>query len=456
MSDAAPPAHDVPVEPAPEHGGVRRFAPRSFRSKIVLSTVALMAAAMVLVGLGIQLLLARTAQNDINTVLNDRAEAMITVVNQASTDELTVPPDALEPGMEVFDNNGDLIAGSVEKEVRNAAHDLGTTDSRRTKTGPHDEEQLLGVPFTTPSGDSGVIVVSQETTPYERSEAYALLATGGIGVLVIAFTALIALRVTRQALEPVTQMAQRASEWSERDLTHRFALGPPTNELASLGNTLDLLLDRVASAILAEQRLTAELAHELRTPLTNIQGSAGLALMRGVKDPEDREDFEEVAHAAHDMSAVIRTLLDVAREGPAHEQTCTLADVMPGLLGPIDDRVAVDDRTASSSARIAAPRELVIRAVAPVVDNAIRHARARITFTASDHVDHVELVVADDGIGVAEEMRQSLFQPGATHGTNGAGLGLGIARRLVRSFGGDITLDQGSAGAAFVITLPRR
>jgi two-component system OmpR family sensor kinase len=445
MSDSAP-------------AGVRRFAPKSFRSKIVLSTVALMAAAMLLIGLGIQLLLARTAQNDINTVLSDRAEAMITVINQASSAQLTVPPDALEPGMEVFDSSGELIAGGVERDVRDAAHDLRTTDRKRTKTGPHDEEQLLGVPFTTPSGDHGVLVVSQETTPYERSEFYALLATGGIGVLVIAFTALIALRVTRQALEPVTQMALRASEWSERDLTHRFALGPPTNELASLGNTLDLLLDRVASAILAEQRLTAELAHELRTPLTNIQGSAGLALMRGVKDPEDREDFEEVAQAAREMSAVITTLLDIAREGPtaAHEQTCTVADVMPGLLGLAEGRVAVDDRTGDSSARIAAPRDLVMRAVAPLVDNAIRHARERITFTATDHPDHVELVVADDGVGVAETIRQNLFLPGATHGTGGAGLGLGIARRVVRSFGGDIRLDEAAEGAAFVVTMPRR
>ncbi|MDX6373179.1 MAG: two-component system, OmpR family, sensor kinase [Nocardioidaceae bacterium] len=457
MSDSVPPADDV-AEPASDLAGMRRFTPRSFRGKIVLSTVALMTAAMLLVGLGLQLLLSRTAQNDINTVLSDRAGAMITVINQASTDRLTVPPDALEPGMVVFDSNGDLIAGSVERDVRDAAHDLRKTTSQRTKTGPHDEEQLLGVPFTTPSGDSGVIVVSQETTPYERSESYALLATGGIGVLVIAFTALMALRVTRQALEPVTQMAQRASEWSELDLTHRFALGPPTNELASLGNTLDLLLDRVASAILAEQRLTAELAHELRTPLTNIQGSAGLALMRGVKDPEDREDFEEVAQAAREMGAVIRTLLDIAREGPgaAHEQTCTLADVMPGLLGPTEGRVAVDDRTGDSSARIAAPRELVMRAVAPLVDNAIRHARERVTFTATDHPDHVELVVADDGAGVTEAMRQHLFQPGATHGTGGAGLGLGIARRVARSFGGDIRLDDAAVGAAFVVTMPRR
>jgi two-component system OmpR family sensor kinase len=451
----APPDAEAPV---PRTAGMRRFAPRSFRGKIVLSTVVLMTAAMLLIGLGIQLLLARTAQNDINTVLNDRAEAVLTVIEQASVDQLTVPPDALEPGMEVFDGHGQLIAGSVEKDVRDAAQDLATSDGTRMKTGPHDGERLLGVPFTTPSGDSGVIVVSQETGPYERSEFYALLATGGIGVLVVAFTALIALRVTRQALEPVTQMAQRASEWSEHDLTHRFALGPPTNELASLGSTLDQLLDRVASAILTEQRLTAELAHELRTPLTNIQGSAGLALMRGVTDPEDREDFEEIAESAREMSAVIRTLLDIAREGSTagRDQTCTVSDVVPGLLGVVDDRLAVDDRTGSSSARIAAPRDLVVRAVAPLVDNAVRHARSKVTFTAADHPDHVELTVSDDGPGVAHDILDNLFQPGATYDTGGAGLGLGIARRVARSFGGDVVLDQNADGAAFVVTMPRR
>jgi signal transduction histidine kinase len=445
-------------EPAPEQAAPIRFAPRSFRGKIVLSTVVAMTVAMLLVGVGIQLLLARTAQGDISAVLDDRADAMVTVIQQASGEQLTVPRDALEPGMEVFDSNGNLIAGSIERDVREAAQDLSTTDARRMTSGPHDGERLLGVPFTTRSGDSGVIVVSQETAPYERSEFYALLVTIALGVLVIAITALIALRVTHKALEPVTQMARRATEWSEHDLTHRFALGPPTDELSSLGSTLDQLLDRVASAIRNEQRLTAELAHELRTPLTNIKGSAGLALMRGVKDEEDREDFEEIAAAAREMEAVIQTLLDVAREGSPTGQaaTCTVAEVMAGLSGSLDERLVVDDLTAHSSARIAAPRDLVVRAVAPLVDNAARHARRRITFTAADQPDHVELVVADDGTGITESMRDRLFEPGATSENGGAGLGLGIARRLARSFGGEIELEPVSDGAAFVVTMPRR
>lgn len=429
---------------------------RSFRSKIVLSTVGLMSAAMLLVGLGIQLLLGYTAQRDIDQVLHERADALLAVIQEASTEQLTVPADALEPGTQVYDASGALVAGSVESHVRAEARDLGSTDTERIVQSAGDDERLLGVPFETPSGDDGVLVVSQETTPYERSGLYALIATGALGILVIGATALIALRVTRQALEPVTQMAERAAEWSEHDLSHRFELGPPSNELAALGETLDHLLDRVGSAILSEQRLTSELAHELRTPLTGIQGSADLALMRGVPDPSTREDLEQISASAREMAGVISTLLDLARDGrPGGDSTCVVADVVPRLVSVANGR-DVEVRTEGSSARIAAPVELVVRAVSPLVDNAARHARSRVTIEATDHADRVELVVADDGAGVADAVRETVFDPGVTHGTAGAGLGLGIARRVARSFGGEITLAARGRGAVFVVSLPRR
>jgi signal transduction histidine kinase len=158
------------------------------------------------------------------------------------------------------------------------------------------------------------------------------------------------------------------------------------------------------------------------------------------------------------MSAVIRTLLDIARDGSAagQEQTCTVADVVAGVAGSVDERLTVDDRTGGLSTRIAAPRDLVVRAVAPLVDNAVRHARGSITFSASEDADHVRLVVADDGAGVVESVRDRIFEPGTTHETGGAGLGLGIARRVARSFGGEIELDPTAVGAAFVVTMPRR
>src|SRR5690242_759398 len=173
-----------------------------------------MTAAMVIMILGIQAVLDYTAQRDIEQVLGDRTQAMLSVVERASTARLTVPEDALEPGIVVYDADGNRVAGTVESRVRQAADELGTTDRERTVRGPSDEERLLGTPFTTPSGDTGVMVVSQETGPYERSELYALMATVSLGVVVIGAAAVIALRVTRQALRPVAQMADRAAEWS--------------------------------------------------------------------------------------------------------------------------------------------------------------------------------------------------------------------------------------------------
>lgn len=439
----------------------RGFGPRSFRSTIVLSTVGLMTISMLVVGLFIQLLLSRAAHKDVDQVLHQRARAAIAQVSEMSTTSLMVTDGALEPGVAVYDENGGLVAGSVSRSLRDVANLLATTDDEEVRDDDEEVARLLAVPFRTPGGARGVVVVTQDTTPYERSERYALYATGVLAALVIAATGLIALRVTRQALEPVTQMAQRAADWSERDLTHRFDLGPPSNELAALGETLDHLLDRVASAILAEQRLTAELAHELRTPLTSIQGSADLALLRGVADPGARQDLEQISASAREMSAVITTLLDVARdESPSsRRRSCTVADLVPALVAAAGEAHRVEQRTDSSSASIAAPRDLVVRAILPLVDNAVHHARTRIVLTAVDRPDAVELTVADDGPGVESEARESLFEPGVTYREGGAGLGLGIARRVARSFGGEVRLaepDAGATGAAFVVSMPRR
>jgi len=423
----------------------------------VLSTVGLMTVSMVVVGFFIQVLLGRAAHNDIDEALHQRADTTVALISEASTTGLTVPEDSLEPGVVVFDEAGDVVAGSVGDHSSELAARLAADDREQTGDGPGEVARLLAVPFDTPGGAHGVVVVSQDTTPYERAQRYALYATGVLAVLVIAATALMALRVTRKALEPVTQMAQFAANWSEHDLTHRFGLGPPTNELAALGETLDHLLDRVASAILAEQRLTAELAHELRTPLTAIQGAADLALLRGVADGAARQDLEQISASAREMSGVITTLLDLARDesSEARRRTCTVAELVPALVAAAGG-LRVDDRTAPSAASIAAPRDLVVRAIVPLIDNAVQHARSEITLTAVDRPDAVELTVTDDGPGVAEEVRDVVFEPGVTYREGGAGLGLGIARRVARSFGGEITLAERPGAACFVVSLPRR
>jgi signal transduction histidine kinase len=435
-----------------------RLTPTSFRARIVTSTVALMTVVMVCVGIGVQLLLGYTAQRDIDRVLAERADAVTAVADARSrpgTRELTVPADSLEPGVRVYDERGNLVAGSIEKEARDAADDLADVTAPTTVTAS-EGLRLLAEPFTTSHGQHGVVVVSQEATPYERAEMYALAATSGVALVVIGLTVVIARRVTSQALAPVTQMAERAADWSEHDLTHRFDLGPADDELAQLGETLDRLLDRVAMAIRSEQRLTSELAHELRTPLTAIQGSADLALMRSVPDERIRADLVEIAQAARTMADVITTLVDVARDPTTvgASTTCRVGDLVDLLRASVPARLDLVEDLAGSTARIAGPANLVVRAVAPIVENAVAHAATTIAIRGVDLPHAVAITVTDDGPGIDDRIRARIFDVGAS-GTGGTGLGLGIAQRVARSLGGEIVAESPDSGACFAIRLPR-
>ena len=112
------------------------------------------------------------------------------------------------------------------------------------------------------------------------------------------------------------------------------------------------------------------------------------------------------------------------------------------------------DATAGSTARVAGPRELVLRALAPVVDNAVAHARTTVTLTAVDTTRAVEISVQDDGPGIDPGERDTLFDVGISS-RGGTGLGLGIAQRVARSMGGSVHVGEADRGATFVVTLPR-
>ena len=114
--------------------------------------------------------------------------------------------------------------------------------------------------------------------------------------------------------------------------------------------------------------------------------------------------------------------------------------------------VAAGARRAGAAVAIEAPSGLMVllrpeavrRAITNLVDNARRHAR-QIALSALQQERSVDLLVDDDGPGIAPERRESVFRPFETGGS-GTGLGLTIARDIVRAHGGDIWLEQSPLG----------
>jgi signal transduction histidine kinase len=297
-------------------------------------------------------------------------------------------------------------------------------------------------------------VAAVSLVPYDQTKHLAALVSAVLGLVVVGAVVALTAWSARRSLAPVAGMARDAAAWSAHDLDRRFDLGPPRDEITELGQVLDQLLDRVARAILAEQRLTAELAHQLRTPLTVIRAQAELAALDAEPGSEQRARLGQVVEATDTLTGVVETLLATARRPAVGEAVTSVDAVLAAatdpLLVPADGRTLVVEP--APGLRVAVPADVAVQALTPLVANAVRHARSTVTLSARADGPAVVVRVRDDGDGVAAADREAVFRPGwRGPASTGSGLGLPLARRIARTAGGDVTLG---AGPGFELRLP--
>jgi signal transduction histidine kinase len=194
-----------------------------------------------------------------------------------------------------------------------------------------------------------------------------------------------------------------------------------------------------------EQRFSAEVAHELRTPLSGLRGEAELALRGNRTDAELRTALERVLVGTDRMAAVIDTLLAAARsEATGPPGSSDAAAAIRQLAGP-----QIEIVTPVGPVTVGADQDLVVAAVQPLVENAVRHAKHDVRVEVRRAGADVLIVVSDDGPGVAAADAERIFAPGYSS-AGGAGLGLALSRRLARAAGGEVI----ASGSAFELRLP--
>ncbi len=429
----------------------------TLRHQIVIVTMCATALAMVVLTIVLHQILASASSRDVDRVLEDRAEAVVgATTSVTAAGPLEVPGSVLDEGVVVYDASGAPVAGVVPPTLAEPFASLGRATGHEYRD-VDEEVRLLATPFRTPGGAPGVVVVTERLAPYESAEHYALLASLATGLAATLAAGLVVAWGTRRALDPVASMTASAADWSEHDLSRRFDLGEPTNELTTLASVLDGLLDRVATAIGSEQRLTAELAHELRTPLTAVHGTAELLRRRPDLPGEAQADLDQMLADTRRMSEAIATMLELSRspETIRGSGTCDPRAVIEEVLRATSAHAHVEMEVEGGRWALAVPHHLAVRALSPVLANAIRFATTRIRLRAAPAGGgQVEFLVEDDGPGVVGGER--IFEPGVTDGAgSGSGLGLPLARRVARSAGGDVVLDRVQGPTRFVVRLPR-
>ncbi|MDM7853845.1 sensor histidine kinase [Cellulomonas alba] len=430
-------------------------SPRAWglRARIVTTAAVLTAVGMAALVAITALVLDRANDANVRGLLEDRAQAVAAA--SVAPDGSLGEPQGLAASDEVawiFDASGAQVHGPAGSDLDHAAARLATVTA--PATAEPDGWLLYAEPL--PRG-AGAVVVGSSLRPYESTRDTALLVAGALGVLVVgSVTAMSAWTVTR-ALRPVTSMARSAAAWSEQDLDRRFDLGPPHDEITELGAVLDALLGRVARALVAEQRLTSELAHELRTPLTVVRAEAELALRSPALPADEADRLERIVAATDHLASVIDALLSAARGASSAETPVPVDEVLAAAASVASTGRLDVDLVVAPAGRlyVATPVDVAARALSPLVANALRYARTAVTVAARDGGAVVEIEVRDDGPGVDPGRREDVFVPGRRSVESpGAGLGLPLARRVARGSGGDVQLAEGSP-TRFVLTLPK-
>jgi two-component system, OmpR family, sensor kinase len=273
-------------------------------------------------------------------------------------------------------------------------------------------------------GQRVTVVVSVDLAPYENSEQRSLIVSLVLGALAVVLAGFVAYLGVRRALRVVHRMSVLADEWGDHVPGRCFGLGRARDEFGELAQTFDRLLDRVSATIADERRLTDEIAHELRTPMTVLRGEAQLAELSGT-----RVDPQLVLAETDRLSTAVSAILDAARSRMRGEATCRLEAVLRQVSEGRE--VQID---APPDLEVAVPAEVVAAVLAPLLDNAIRHARTTASVQAKAAGDNVLVQVLDDGPGFRPDDLERVFAPGHS-GTDGHGLGLAVVRRIATATG---------------------
>ncbi len=436
----------------------------TLRGRVTLAAVAVLAVGLAALSILFNVLLAHRLDADASSVLRSRAAAQLATLDLSHGRLRAVegPSDAL------LDRDTWVLAGSrvVEKpaaapaaQARAVAGLAGVP--RPTERTLGDDIRLRAVPVRDAAGvRRGTVVVGVSLVPYEHTRQIALVGTAILSLLLLLGAAIAVRWSVRSALGRIAEMTARAADWSEHDLHRRFHLGEPRDELTTLAATFDGLLRRIEAVLRHEQRFSAELAHELRTPLTGLRGEAELALARHDLDEESRTAFQRVVESSSRMQTVIETLLSSARmeADVSPPRSCDPLPAVREALAAVANSARsrdVDVRLAEGGPGVVvdADPDVVTQALYPLLENALRHARSRVEVAvASGGGDDVTVSVRDDGPGLDGRDPESLFAPGVSS-SGGAGLGLPLARRLARSCGGDVVVEDGPGGC-FGLKLP--
>ena len=308
-----------------------------------------------------------------------------------------------------------------------------------------------------------------------------------VGVLVGTGVALFAgMMIARRAMAPIARLTSTAAEIARtRDPSRLVPQSEAEDEVSELARTLQGMLRELDAArgeteamLVRQRRFVADASHELRTPLTSVL--VNLELLAESLHGDQGEAARSALRSSQRMRRLVADLLllartDVGRVVP-HEP-CALDQIVveaASELGPVSSAHEISlDVARAGPIVVEGSHDELHRLTINLLENALRHTPAGTEIRVSTSIEGDDrrsggagealLIVEDDGPGVPEHLRDTLFERfvrGAGDRGGSFGLGLAIVRAVAETHGGSVSIqstgerDGAPYGARFIVRLP--
>ena len=291
-------------------------------------------------------------------------------------------------------------------------------------------------------GEFNARMVELRNTFLAALPAVLLLAAGGAWL------------VARRALRPVTALTRTAEGVTARGLDQRIPAMTRDQEFNRLITVFNEMLDRLEKSFQQATRFSADASHELKTPLARLQLELEQALESAPADSPQQEICSSLLEEIHRLKAIVQKLLllSLADAGRLQLQRQPV-DLSAMLANVVEDCEAQApelkvERQIAADIRVDADPDLMEQALQNLATNAVKYNRpdGSVRFALLRDGEHVMVHISNTGAQIPPADRERIFErfyradPSRSGRVDGAGLGLSLAREIIRAHGGDLTL----------------
>lgn len=312
--------------------------------------------------------------------------------------------------------------------------------------------------YKTKSSDYAVIVSANNyynTQQLNRLKNIFLIAIPLAALLAL----LMAVFISKKVLNPVKEITDRVKQISSESMHVRLATLTDNDELSKLIITFNHMLDRLETAFETQNNFISNASHELGTPLTAIIGEADVTLTKTRQPEEYAASLKVILDEAERLEKITKSLLFLAQtgfDGKKQKMSIIRTDQLLWDVKETMDKITPNNMVQldlslmpenPEKLKINGNMQLLHLALTNIVSNACKYSYNKPVQVSIGSTDsQVIIIIKDQGIGIPETELKYIYDPffraSNTRHHEGYGIGLPLARNIIRIHNGTITVSS--------------